>query len=75
VTIGRPQLRIVTHGLEAIVVIPLVALLGAEWGATGAAVAVLVATAVFAAAWAVAITRLRATIGADPTRVVSEAPS
>lgn len=75
VTIGRPQLRIVTHGLEAIVVIPLVALLGAEWGATGAAVAVLVAMAVFAAAWAVAIARLRATIGADPTRVVSEAPS
>lgn len=75
VTIGRPQLRIVTHGLEAIVVIPLVAVLGAEWGATGAAVAVLVATAVFAAAWAVAIARLRATIGADPTRVVSQAPS
>ena len=39
VTVGRPQLRIVTHGLEALVAIPLVAVLGAEWGATGAAVA------------------------------------
>ncbi len=49
VTIGRPRLRIVTHGLETIVAIPLVAVLGAEWGATGAAVAVLVSTLVFAA--------------------------
>jgi PST family polysaccharide transporter len=59
VTIGRPKLRIVTHGLEALVAIPLVVVLGAEWGATGAAVAVLVSTLVFAAAWAVAILRLR----------------
>ena len=71
VTIGRPRLRIVTHGLETLVAIPLVAVLGAEWGATGAAVAVLVSTVVFAAAWAVAIGRLRADIGSDPTRVVS----
>jgi hypothetical protein len=47
VTIGRPRLRIVTHGLETLVAIPLVAVLGAEWGATGAAVAVLVSTFVF----------------------------
>ena len=64
VTIGRPLLRIVTHGLEALVVIPLVALLGSEWGATGAAVAVLVATVVFAVAWGVAIARLRVDIAA-----------
>jgi O-antigen/teichoic acid export membrane protein len=69
VTVGRPQLRIVTHGLETIVVIPLVAVFGAEWGVTGAAVAVLVSTVVFAAAWAVAIARLRMTMGADPTRL------
>jgi len=62
VTIGRPRLRIVTHGLEALVVIPLVALLGAEWGATGAAVAVLVATFVYALAWGVAIARLRVNV-------------
>ena len=72
VTIGRPQLRIVTHGLETIVVIPLVAVLGAEWGATGAAVAVFVSTVVFAAAWAVALARIRSDVGADPTRLVGE---
>ena len=59
VTIGRPRLRIVTHGLEAIVAIPLVAVLGAEWGATGASVAVLASTLVFAGAWLVVILRLR----------------
>jgi O-antigen/teichoic acid export membrane protein len=64
VTIGRPQLRIVTHGLEALVAIPLVIVLGASWEATGAAVAVLVSTLVFAAAWAVALLRLRADLGA-----------
>jgi O-antigen/teichoic acid export membrane protein len=64
VTVGQPRLRIVTHGLEALVVIPLAAVLGAEWGATGAAVAVLVSTLVFAAAWAVAIARLRIDVAA-----------
>jgi O-antigen/teichoic acid export membrane protein len=66
VTIGRPRLRIVTHGLEALVVIPLVAVLGAEWGATGAAVAVLLATLVFATAWAVALARLRLDVASHP---------
>lgn len=69
VTIGRPRLRIVTHGIEALVAIPLVAALGAEWGATGAAIAVLVSTAVFAGAWAVALMRLWGDVGADPTRL------
>jgi O-antigen/teichoic acid export membrane protein len=69
VTVGRPQLRIVTHGLESLVVIPLVAVLGFKWGVTGAAVAVLVSTVAFALAWAVAIGRLRLTMGADPTRL------
>ena len=59
VTIGRPRLRIVTHGLETLVAVPLVAVLGAEWGATGAAVAVLASTLVFAAVWLVVIVRLR----------------
>jgi O-antigen/teichoic acid export membrane protein len=73
VTIGRPRLRIVTHGLEALVVIPLVAVLGSEWGATGGAVAVFVATLVFATAWAVAISRLQIDVaarGADGGAVV-----
>jgi Na+-driven multidrug efflux pump len=57
-------LRIVTHGLETLVAIPLVVVLGAEWGATGAAVAVLASTLVFACAWLVVITRLRAEVHA-----------
>jgi O-antigen/teichoic acid export membrane protein len=63
VTIGRPRLRIFTHGLETVAAIPLVAVLGAEWGATGAAVAVLASTIVFAAAWLVVLSRLRAEVG------------
>jgi O-antigen/teichoic acid export membrane protein len=69
VTIGRPHLRIVTHGAETLVAVPLVAVLGAEWGATGAAVAVLASTVVFAAAWGVALSRLRSAVGDDPTRL------
>jgi hypothetical protein len=34
-------------------------LLGSEWGATGAAVGVLVSTLVFAGAWLVVVARLR----------------
>jgi O-antigen/teichoic acid export membrane protein len=60
VTIGRPNLRIVAHGIETAVLIPLVIPLGAEWGATGAAAAVLVSTAVFAAVWTVLILRVKA---------------
>jgi O-antigen/teichoic acid export membrane protein len=51
VTIGRPNLRVWTHGLEALVVLPLVVVLGDLYGATGAAVAVLAGTVVFALAW------------------------
>jgi O-antigen/teichoic acid export membrane protein len=59
VTIGRPQLRIWTHGLETIVVLPLVVAFGAAWGATGAALAVLIGVCVFAAVWAVIFVRIR----------------
>jgi O-antigen/teichoic acid export membrane protein len=70
VTIGRPRLRIVTHGLETLVAIPLVAVLGTEWGATGAAVAVLGSTVVFAAAWLVVVLRLCDEVrGAGPGEV------
>jgi O-antigen/teichoic acid export membrane protein len=64
VTIGRPRLRVVTHGLETIVLLPLVLVLGAEWGVTGAAVASLVSTLVFAAAWVVVLGRIRAELRA-----------
>jgi O-antigen/teichoic acid export membrane protein len=59
VTAGRPHLRVWTHGLESVVLLPLAVLLGARWGASGAAVAVLVSSAVFAAAWGVLYTRIR----------------
>ena len=41
VSIGRPGLRVLAHGVESVVMIPLVVVLGREWGATGAAGAVL----------------------------------
>jgi len=68
VTVGRPRLRIVTHGVETAVLLPLVAVLGARWDVTGAAVAILVSTLVFAATWAVVLVRLRAELRA--TRAV-----
>jgi O-antigen/teichoic acid export membrane protein len=74
VTIGRPRLRIFTHGLETLVAIPLVAVLGAEWGATGAAVAVLCSTLVFAAAWFFVILRLRDEVRAAGRGEVSLQP-
>jgi O-antigen/teichoic acid export membrane protein len=58
VSIGRPSLRIWTHGLEALVLIPLAGVLGAEWGATGAATAVLVSSIVFCLAWTVLFFRI-----------------
>jgi O-antigen/teichoic acid export membrane protein len=59
VSIGRPGLRILTHGIETLVVIPLVIVLGRRWEATGAAAATLIATGVFAAVWLVALERIR----------------
>jgi O-antigen/teichoic acid export membrane protein len=59
VSIRRPGLRILTHGIETLVVIPLVIVLGRIWEATGAAAATLIATGVFAAVWLVALDRLR----------------
>jgi O-antigen/teichoic acid export membrane protein len=59
VSIGRPGLRILTHGIETLVVIPLVVVLGRLWEATGAAAATLIATVVFAAVWLVALERIR----------------
>jgi O-antigen/teichoic acid export membrane protein len=59
VSIGRPNLRIWAHGLETVVLVPLVVAFGATWGATGAAGAVLVATIVFVAFWTVLFLRIR----------------
>jgi O-antigen/teichoic acid export membrane protein len=59
VSVGRPNLRVATHGLETLVLVPLVVVLGAEWGAEGAAWALLISTAVFAVHWTVLFLRLR----------------
>jgi O-antigen/teichoic acid export membrane protein len=59
VTIGRQKLRLWTHGLETAVVLPLVVVLGAEWGATGAAGAFLAGMVVFAIAWGLIFMRIR----------------
>ena len=58
VSVGKPELRIVTHGIETIVLVPLVLWFGSKWDATGAAAAVLISTCVFAVAWLVALLRL-----------------
>ena len=58
-TIGRPGLRILAHGIETIVLIPLVLILGSRNGVTGAAFAILASTIVFALVWIVLLLRLR----------------
>ena len=59
VSIGRPELRIVAHGIEIAVLCPLLVALGGRWGATGAAGAALAATGAFAGVWTVLLIRLR----------------
>lgn len=58
-SIGRPGLRILTHGVEALVFVPLVVVLGLRYGVTGAAWAVLGSTLAFAALWLLLIVRIR----------------
>jgi O-antigen/teichoic acid export membrane protein len=60
VSIGRPALRIWTHGLELLLLIPLVAILGREWGATGAAWAVLASSFAFCGYWTFLFLRIKA---------------
>jgi O-antigen/teichoic acid export membrane protein len=69
VTIGRPNLRILAHGVETLVLVPLLAVLGARYGATGAAGAVLAGAVAFALVWTILLVRLRS----HPTMRVSPA--
>jgi len=59
VSIGKPQLRIWAHGLETLVLLPLVLVLGWKWDVTGAGVATLVSSVAFVALWTVFLVRLR----------------
>jgi O-antigen/teichoic acid export membrane protein len=66
VSIGRPLLRIYTHGVETAVLLPLVVAFGAAWDVTGAAVAVLVSSVVFVLAWTAVFLRLRREVSTEP---------
>jgi O-antigen/teichoic acid export membrane protein len=59
VAVGRPHLRITTHGVESLVILPLVIPLGLAFGATGAAFAVFAGMCAFAAMWAVIFVRTK----------------
>jgi O-antigen/teichoic acid export membrane protein len=72
VSIGRPGLRVLTHGIEVVVFLPLVVALGKLYGATGAGGASLAASCVFALVWAVLFIRIRR---APPARAVAEPAS
>ena len=67
VSIGRPNLRIWTHGLEMLVLVPLAGAFGAAWGATGAAAGVLASSAAFCAYWTVLYLRIRREPGVTVT--------
>jgi O-antigen/teichoic acid export membrane protein len=71
VSIGRPGLRVIAHGIETATLLPLIVVFGDKWGVTGAAAAVLVSTCVFAVVWAVLLRRL--TVGR--LRPVEAAPA
>jgi O-antigen/teichoic acid export membrane protein len=59
VTIGRPGLRTIAHGIETAVLLPTIIVFGKAWGVTGAAAAVLVSSCAFALVWTVFVVRLR----------------
>jgi O-antigen/teichoic acid export membrane protein len=60
VTIGRPNLRLLAHGVETIVLLPLIVVFGKAWGVTGAGGAVLASSVAFALVWLGIVLRLRA---------------
>jgi O-antigen/teichoic acid export membrane protein len=59
VTVGRPGLRLGAHAVESAVLLPLIVVLGDAYGVTGAGAAVLIASCVHAAVWAVLLARIR----------------
>jgi O-antigen/teichoic acid export membrane protein len=66
VSIGRPEVRLLAQGAELLVLLPALLVLGAGFGATGAAAAFLVAAVVLAAVWAFLMPRLRGEQLGDP---------
>jgi len=74
VTVGRPQWRIWSHGIETVVLLPLAVLLGWRWGAAGAAVAVLASSVAFAIVWVVLFLRIRREPGDPPSAATPREP-
>jgi O-antigen/teichoic acid export membrane protein len=58
VSIGRPWMRNVALAVETVVFVPLLLVLGAEWGATGGAAAMVASTAAFCLLWVVLLARV-----------------
>jgi O-antigen/teichoic acid export membrane protein len=73
VSIGRPGLRVLVHGIESAVLIPLVLVLGSIWSVTGAGAAVLISTGVFCVLWLVLLARIRRSTIAAALQVEVEA--
>jgi O-antigen/teichoic acid export membrane protein len=74
VSIGRPGLRVLTHGIEVAVFVPLVFVLGLRWGATGAAAAVLVSSIAFTIVWAFLIVSIHhRTLAEEPPEKLAAA--
>jgi O-antigen/teichoic acid export membrane protein len=67
VSIGRPELRTIGQALEIATLVPAVLILGALYGATGAAAALIVSSTVFGVFWTVQFVRLHAEQGAVPS--------
>jgi O-antigen/teichoic acid export membrane protein len=59
VSIGRPNLRLWPQAIEIATLVPLTVAFAWQWGATGAAVAAVISSSVFAVVWTVLLTRLR----------------
>jgi O-antigen/teichoic acid export membrane protein len=72
VSIGRPNLRIWTHGVEMLVLVPLAGVFGAAWGATGAAGAVLASSIAYCLYWAILFFRIRREPPPEPVPRVVE---
>ena len=72
IAIGKPALRLITHGAESLVILPLVLILGHFDGSVGAAFAVLAGMVVFAAMWVVIYRRTEAN-DVGPPQTVKEA--
>jgi O-antigen/teichoic acid export membrane protein len=69
ISIGRPGLRNVALGVETAIFVPLLLVLGAKWGATGGAAAMVASTAVFCLLWIVLLARVRGQHG--PTEALA----